>query len=217
MSDEHPPELIVKIKGENMGRIYEYVIHSRSKPGSAWFEHRSPLEEKCLNIDELKSGEGDYKVYEPKIGDNISPFNTKSLIKLYGNENVDGFVINSIDNTTLDDGRKVVSFILRDKITGNLIERRIGRLAKKNAEIRLALAKCMDSELLKELPIDLIKEIAKNILPEDFSPGDLTIKMDLDGGGDKRNYNKINTKKKSKKKSKKRKKSKKSKKRSKRR
>lgn len=207
-----PPNFIVRKNGIDKGKIYKFYKYSMSR-GFALFE-RGVRERITLNIDELNNvTEGDYEVYEPKIGDNILPFkegDDKRLIREFGDVKK-GFIINSIVNDIIG-----IGFILSDKGSGRQIEAR-GSYDRRNldeAYKKLALAKCINSELLKELPNDLIHKIAENIkIPEEFDPMSLTVKMDLGGGGDKRNYkNKINTKKKkykrrkSKKKSKRRKK-----------
>lgn len=201
------PNFIVRENGKDKGKIYKFYKYSMSR-GFAEFE-RGGRERITLNIDELNNGtERDYKVYEPKIGDNILPFkggDDKTLIREF--EDVKkGFIINSIKEDLIG-----IGFILSDKGSGRQIEAR-GSYDRRNldeADKKLALAKCIDSELLKELPNDLIQKIAENIkIPEVFDPMSLTVKMDLGGGGDKSNKNKINTKKKKYKKRKSKKKSK---------
>ena len=204
------PNFIVRKNGIDKGKIYKFYSMSR---GVAEFERRV-RERITLNINELNNGaEENYKVYEPKIGDNILPFkegDDKTLIRQYGDVKK-GFIINSIKEDLIG-----IGFILSDKGSGHQIEAR-GSYDRRNldeADKKLALAKCIDSELLKELPNDLIQKIAENIkIPELFDPISLTVKMDSGGGGDKGNYkNKINTKKKKYKKKKSKKKSKRSKK-----
>ena len=206
------PNFIVRKNGENKGKIYKFYKYSMSR-GFAEFERRV-RERITLNINELNNGtEEDYKVYEPKIGDNILPFkegDDKTLIRQYGDVKK-GFIINSIEEDLIG-----IGFILSDKESGHQIEAR-GSYDRRNldeADKKLALAKCIYSKLLKELSIDLIQKIAENIkIPELFDPISLTVKMDSGGGGDKGNYkNKINTKKRKYKKKKSKKKSKRSKK-----
>ena len=191
MLDESPPYFIVKKNGEDKGKIYKYLrvglFGQSGEPEYVWFTG-SPLGGQILiNMDQLKRGEGDYEVYEPKIGDNILPIGDPDILPFEDFEK--GFIINSIRK---EGGQGDIYFILRDKKTGNQIEKRFdkregaSRLAKiwcaeGEAKLRLALAKCINSTLLKELPIDLIQKIAENIkIIEEFTPRDLTIEMDLE-------------------------------------
>ena len=133
MLDELTSAFIVKKNGEDKGKIYRYLgdgLFRKSGGLNRAYYTRSPEDKILIDMDQLKRGEGDYEVYEPKIGDNILPFKETDYesprgaselrdnpMRLYRNEK--GFIINSIVEV-----RNRVYFILRDKETGNQIEQR---------------------------------------------------------------------------------------------
>lgn len=181
------PEFVVKKNGENEGKIYKFLEYSHTFWGTTTsyaYYRGTPGRDIMLNMDNFRAGISDYEVYEPKIGDNIlplepaQPFSGESLDRLRlvsSHGDVKGFIIDSIINST-SNGKKKVLFILRDKETGNRVERGMAQLDK--SKLRLALAKCIDTTLLENVPIELIQKIAVNIkIPELFEPSYLKIDL----------------------------------------
>jgi len=167
------PQYIVKINGDDRGKIYEYRRDHYHRPSALWQRRGDIWATKVIELEHGDHGDhSDYKVYEPKVGDHISSEgDLPGRLKKRGSI---GFIIDSIQSD-------VDTVILRDKKSGLLIElRELGPYAdvflQMVAEKKLVFARCINSKLFNNVPIDLIENIGENIkILDEFLPAELTL------------------------------------------
>jgi hypothetical protein len=162
------PQYIVKINGDDRGKIYEYRRDHYHRPSALWQRRGDSGATKVIELEHGDHGDhSDYKVYEPKVGDNIS--SEGDLPRKLRKRGSIGFIIDSIQSD-------MDTVILRDKTSGFLIENRSRRSAGREARKRLVFARCINSKLFNNVPIDLIENIGENIkILDEFSPAELTL------------------------------------------